>query len=170
MQTRDASDGQCTPDSTSQSLLGFSRDVVHPLTGPVYVKGAKPGDLLEIDIIDIRPGTFGFTSIKPGFGFLADLYPEPFLAKWSMDGKHAVSEQVPGVRVPESSFMGTIGVAPSRVYWRSVENARPAPPRPAEQPFPQTRSVPSHHGTPSPPRVSGPCPPGRTAATWTSGS
>ena len=74
METRDASDGQCTPNSTSESLLGFSRDVVHPLTGPVYVKGAKPGDLLEIDIIDIVPGTFGFTSIKPGFGFLADLY------------------------------------------------------------------------------------------------
>ena len=114
LQTRDASDGQCTPDSTSESLMSFSRDVVHPLTGPVYVKGAKPGDLLEIDIIDIVPGTFGFTSIKPGFGFLADLYTEPFLAKWSMDGKHAVSEQVPGVRVPEASFMGTIGVAPSR--------------------------------------------------------
>ena len=77
METRDASDGQCTPDSTSESLLGFSRNVVHPLTGPVYVKGAKPGDLLEIDIIDIVPGTFGFTSIKPGFGFIADLYGEP---------------------------------------------------------------------------------------------
>ena len=114
MQTRDASDGQCTPESTSESLLGFSRNVVHPLTGPVYVKGAKPGDLLEIDIIDIVPGTFGFTSIKPGFGFIADLYGEPFLAKWSMDGKHAVSEQIPNVRIPEASFMGTIGVAPSR--------------------------------------------------------
>ena len=114
LETRDASDGQCTPDSTSESLLGFSRNVVHPLTGPVYVKGAKPGDLLEIDIIDIVPGTFGFTSIKPGFGFIADLYGEPFLAKWSMDGKYAVSEQIPNVRIPEASFMGTIGVAPSR--------------------------------------------------------
>ena len=114
LETRDALDGQCRPDSTADFLNTADRNVVHPLTGPVYVKGAKPGDLLEIDIIDVAPGTFGFTTIKPGFGFLADLYTAPFLAKWSMDGKYAVSEQVPNVRIPEASFMGTIGVAPSR--------------------------------------------------------
>ena len=59
LQTRDALDGQCKPDSTIEFFKTLDRNVVHPLTGPVYVKGAKPGDLLEIDIIDVVPGTFG---------------------------------------------------------------------------------------------------------------
>ena len=124
LQTRDALDGQCKPDSTIEFFKTLDRNVVHPLTGPVYVKGAKPGDLLEIDIIDVVPGTFGFTTIIPGFGFLGDLYADPFVFKWSMDGKHAVSEQIPNVRIPEASFMGTIGVAPSRAAmeaWRERE-------------------------------------------------
>ena len=114
LQTRDALDGQITPESTLADVPGIDGGVVHPMTGPVYVKGAKPGDLLEIEIIDIVPGTFGFTGILPHFGFLSDLFTDPFLVKWAMDGKHAVSEQLPGVRIPEASFMGTIGVAPSR--------------------------------------------------------
>ena len=124
LQTRDALDGQITPESTLADVPGIDGGVVHPMTGPVYVKGAKPGDLLEIEIIDIVPGTFGFTGILPHFGFLSDLFTDPFLVKWSMDGKHAVSEQLPGVRIPEASFMGTIGVAPSRAAmeeWRDRE-------------------------------------------------
>ena len=124
LQTRDALDGQITPASTLEDVPGIDGGVVHPMTGPVYVKGAKPGDLLEIEIIDIVPGTFGFTGILPHFGFLSDLFTDPFLVKWSMDGKHAVSEQLPGVRIPEASFMGTIGVAPSRAAmeeWRERE-------------------------------------------------
>ena len=124
LQTRDALDGQITPESTLADVPGIDGGVVHPMTGPVYVKGAKPGDLLEIEIIDIVPGTFGFTGILPHFGFLSDLFTDPFLVKWSMDGKHAVSEQLPGVRIPEASFMGTIGVAPSRAAmeeWRERE-------------------------------------------------
>ncbi len=114
LQTRDALDGQCKPDSIAEVMVeSLDRNLVHPLTGPVFVKGAQPGDLLEIQIRDIVPGAFGFTTILPGFGFLADLYTEPFLVKWRMDGKHAVSDDIPNVRIPEASFMGTIGVAPS---------------------------------------------------------
>ena len=114
LQTRDALDGQLNPSSTADYIRDkLDRNVVHPLTGPVFVKGAEPGDLLEIQILNIEPGSFGFTTIISNFGFLADLYSEPFLVKWSIDGKFAESADLPNVRIPAAPFMGTIGVAPS---------------------------------------------------------
>ena len=47
---------------------------VHPLTGPVFVEGAEPGDLLEVRIEEIRPEPFGFTTQIAGFGFLRDVF------------------------------------------------------------------------------------------------
>ena len=57
---------------------------------------------------------FGWTAIWPGSGFLGDLFPDPFLARWELDGERARSEDVPGVAVPAGVFAGVIGVAPSR--------------------------------------------------------
>jgi hypothetical protein len=54
LETRDAMDLQIGPRTTVKNLE-MERTVAHPLTGPVYVKGAKPGDLLEIDYLDIVP-------------------------------------------------------------------------------------------------------------------
>ena len=77
LQTRDAFDGGITPNSTPQNLMQtVNLNLVHPLTGPVFVKGAEPGDLLEINTLNIEPAKWGFTAIIPGFGFLRDLYPE----------------------------------------------------------------------------------------------
>ena len=50
---------------------------VHPLTGPVLVKGARPGDVLEIEMVDVLPQPHAFTAIVPGLGFLRDLYTSP---------------------------------------------------------------------------------------------
>src|SRR5215813_2180905 len=73
METRDAFDGQITPSSTAEDVRGADLMPVHPLTGPVYVEGAEPGDLLEVRIEEIRPEPFGFTAQIPGFGFLGDV-------------------------------------------------------------------------------------------------
>ena len=120
MQTRHAFDGQVTPDTKSEDLSSVDLSVVHPLTGPVYVKGAEPGDLLEINIMDIESADWGFTTIIPGFGFLRDLYLEPYIVQWRMDGRNAESVDLPGVRVPGAPFMGTIGVAPSGELLREI--------------------------------------------------
>ena len=120
MQTRHAFDGQITPTTIADDLLGTDLGLVHPLTGPVFVKGAEPGDLLEVTIQRIEPAAWGFTSILPGFGFLRDLYLEPFLVHWEMKDGFARSQQLPGVRIPEASFMGTIGVAPSRALRQEI--------------------------------------------------
>ena len=120
MQTRNAFDGQITPGTQAPDLLRTDLGLVHPLTGPVYVNGAEPGDLLEISVLNIEPAAWGFTTILPGFGFLRDLYTEPFICHWEMRDGFAQSEQLPGVRVPEASFMGTIGVAPSRALRQEI--------------------------------------------------
>lgn len=86
---------------------------IHPLTGPVFVKGVKPADVLEIEFLDIQPQPFGFSCIIPGLGFLRDIMTEPFLVHWKIAGGWATSEQIPGVRVPGTSFMGVSAVAPS---------------------------------------------------------
>jgi formamidase len=110
LETRDASDGQVTP--TGGVSGGGGR--IHPLTGPVYVKGAQPGDLLEIEYLAIEPQPYGWTTCGPGTGFLPDLLAERFTAHWQIRDGWATSEQMPGVRIPDGCFMGTAGVAPSR--------------------------------------------------------
>jgi hypothetical protein len=53
LETRDAFDGQMGPDATLATVAAPNLDVVHPLTGPVFVRGAEPGDVLEVDILDV---------------------------------------------------------------------------------------------------------------------
>jgi formamidase len=87
--------------------------LVHPLTGPVFVEGAEPGDLLAIKIDEIVTADRGFTIILPGFGYLRDIFKEPFVVHWEMVNGFAFSANLPGVRIPGAPFMGIMGVAPS---------------------------------------------------------
>jgi formamidase len=112
LETRDAFDGQMSPDATLETVAAPNLDVVHPLTGPVHVAGAEPGDLLEVEILEVIPERYGYTVQVPGFGFLRDGFPEPFMVKWAIDGNWATSEDLPGVRIPGAPFMGTIGLSP----------------------------------------------------------
>jgi formamidase len=114
METRDAFDGQMGPDATLETVGAPNLDVVHPLTGPVYVEGAQPGDLLEIEILDVEPDTYGYTVQVPGFGFLRDVFPDPFMVRWHLADGWATSDDLPGVRIPGAPFMGTIGLSPGR--------------------------------------------------------
>ena len=113
IETRDASDNQIKPSMTVADLTRLDAKVAHPLTGPVYIKGARPGDLLEIEYVDIIPQPHGWTRFRPGSGFLRDLFTEPYLVHWNMRDGWATSPQLPGVRIPNGSFMGTAGIAPS---------------------------------------------------------
>lgn len=113
LETRDAFDGQLQPTSTAEDVGKINLNVVHPLTGPVYVNGAEPGDLLEVTIEEIEPQPVGFTVQSVGFGFLRDLFPEPHIVRWNIANGFATSDDLPGVRIPGAPFMGVIGVAPS---------------------------------------------------------
>jgi len=120
LQTRHALDGEVTPTSSAQDVGNVNLNLVHPLTGPVYVQGAEPGDLLEINILQIEPASWGFTTIIPGFGFLRDVFLDPYIVHWDIEGGFAQAQDLPGVNVPGAPFMGTIGVAPSRALRQEI--------------------------------------------------
>ena len=82
LQTRDALDGQIGPDSSAGDVAALNIDRVHPLTGPVYVEGARPGDVLAVDVLEVEPPRFGFTCQSVGFGFLREDFDQPFLVRW----------------------------------------------------------------------------------------
>ncbi len=113
LETRDACDGQIRFGDSVEAVSNIARGVVHPLTGPVYVKGAEPGDLLEIECLDVAPEPVGWTRISPGLGFLRDLFHDPYLVHWSIEDSWATTDSLPKVRIPAGCFMGTAGVAPS---------------------------------------------------------
>jgi formamidase len=123
LDTRDALDGQITRGSTVEDVARAQLERVHPLTGPIAIDGAAPGDLLAVHIERIVPAEHGWTATFPGGGLLPDLFPGPLLALWELEHGYAVSEQVPGVRIPAAPFPGVVGVAPSRERLRAV-NAR----------------------------------------------
>jgi len=87
---------------------------VHPLTGPVFVEGAKRGDALAVTIVDIAPDDFGYTTIVPGFGFLRDVFRDPYIVHWELNRLEAQSKDLPGIVVPMNAFMGTVGVLPGK--------------------------------------------------------
>ncbi len=110
--TRDALDSDLTLDSVADDLAALDLNLVHPMTGPVHIEGAQRGDVLAVTLVDIDPDEYGYTVIVPGFGFLRDIFTEPFLVNWRLSRTHAESDDMPGVRIPYEAFMGSVGVLP----------------------------------------------------------
>ncbi len=109
LETVDSGGGQLTERSTAAdvALLDFSK--VNPVTGPIRVEGAEPGDALEVEILDFDESGWGWTGIIPGFGLLADEFNEPFMNISRYDAKRV--EFQPGIHLPTRPFPGTIGLA-----------------------------------------------------------
>jgi formamidase len=105
-------------------LAAVNPGLIHPLTGPVFVKGAMPGDILEIEFTDIIAQPNAVSAIVPGLGFLRDAFAEPFLVHWRIKDGWATSDQIPGVRIPGAPFMGVSAVAPSARYRRGRAGSR----------------------------------------------
>ena len=110
--TRDAFDADLNLDSKPEDVTALDLNLVHPLTGPVNIEGAKRGDVLAVTLLDVAPDEYGYTVIVPGFGFLRDKFTNPFIANWKLSRTQAVSDQIPGVVIPFNGFMGTVGVLP----------------------------------------------------------
>lgn len=120
-QCLDSSGGQLKADSTVADIAKLDFGQINPVTGPIFVEGAEPGDALKVTIEMFKPSGFGWTANIPGFGLLADDFKEPALAIWKYDaaslepalfGKNA--------RVPLKPFAGTIGNAPGEKGHHSV--------------------------------------------------
>jgi acetamidase/formamidase len=106
----DSSGAQAHPGMTVQEFLAIDRSLIHALTGPVFIEGAAPGDVLQIDILEIVHKGWGWSSVIGGLGFLKDRFTEPYLFHWTLDGD--TSRSLEPAIVPLRPFCGVMGVAP----------------------------------------------------------
>ncbi len=120
LETADASGGQLNERSTAEDVKNLDLNRVNPVTGPIYVKGAKPGDVLAVEIRELKPHDWGWTAIIPGFGLLADEFPDPWLNISQVDPQSSTVQFADGITLPFAPFPGTIGVAPQEPGQHSV--------------------------------------------------
>jgi acetamidase/formamidase len=119
------------PEQVEQSLRDIVNEVTdkgpggHILTGPIYVEGAQPGNVLEIRILSIRLAIpYAYNRFRPGFGFLPDDFPYTRTKIISLDEKRGVAHFGAGIEIPLGPFFGSIGVAPPGVTGR-ISSAPP---------------------------------------------
>ena len=105
----DASGGQIHPGMTTAEYLTIDRTRIHALTGPVWIEGAQPGDVLQIDVRATQHRGWGWSSIIEGLGFLKDRFREPYLFHWNLEGD--VTRSLAPAVLPVRPFLGVMGVA-----------------------------------------------------------
>lgn len=111
---RDAWDGVITPDSDASILRTDMSGRVNPVTGPIHVDGAQPGDTLVVTLESYRPAGWGWTANIPGFGLLAEDFTEAALHLWRYDPEGRTPLMFGRTaQIPLQPFAGTIGVAPA---------------------------------------------------------
>jgi formamidase len=133
-------DGAMLNNDSADDILNAPLMCVHKLSGPFAVEGAKPGDLLIVDILDVGPipqedsgplagqgwGYTGIFSRNNGGGFLTDRFPDAYKAIWDFKGQIATSRHVPEVSFPGLIHPGLMGTAPSAellAKWNKREGA-----------------------------------------------
>lgn len=117
----DSSAGQLSPSSTVADVATLDFGKVNPVTGPILVDGAEPGDALKITLDQYAPSGFGWTANIPGFGLLADQFKDPALHVWRYEADTLAPALFSTLaKVPLKPFAGTIGVAPAEPGLHSV--------------------------------------------------
>lgn len=106
----EASGGQFTRHSTVEDVKSLDFGKVNPTVGPLYIKGAQPGDTLEVEILNFEHLDWGWTAIIPGFGLLADEFTEPDIKIFDLKNRNT-TEFLDGIQLFTKPFPGTIGVA-----------------------------------------------------------
>jgi amidase len=122
----DSSAGQLGPTSTLQDVASLDFGKINPVSGPIFVEGAEPGDALKVTVEGFAPQAqngrgWGWTANIPGFGLLADQFTDPALIVWDYDpGTMEPALWGTQGRVPLKPFAGTIGVAPAEPGHHSI--------------------------------------------------
>ncbi|MGA1986980.1 MAG: acetamidase/formamidase family protein [Candidatus Sulfotelmatobacter sp.] len=106
----DSSGAQVRPGMNVAEFLRIDRGRIHALTGPIFLEGAEPGDVLEIDVLEVAHKGWGWSSVIAGLGFLKERFAEPYLFHWQLEG--AVSRSLAPAVVALRPFCGVMGVAP----------------------------------------------------------
>jgi acetamidase/formamidase len=111
MSCLDASGGQVKPGASLEDFLAIDRGRIHALTGPIRIDSAQPGDVLEVQVLQVEHRGWGWSSVVPGLGFLKDQFRDPYLFHWTLDPE--VSRSLGPAVVPLRPFCGVMGVAPA---------------------------------------------------------
>ena len=112
--TQEATGGQFVPGSGVEALGELDFDRIHALTGPVYVEGAEPGDVLAVELLEIEPGDWGWMAILPGFGLLTEEFGDTaVLETFELNTAGGFVDFRDDIRVPLRPFAGVMGVAPA---------------------------------------------------------
>jgi acetamidase/formamidase len=106
----DSSGAQVHPKMSLPEYLTIDRGLIHALTGPVFVNGAQPGDVLQTDVLEVAHKGWGWTSVVEGLGFLKERFSDPFLFLWELERE--ISRSLAPAVVPLRPFCGIMGVAP----------------------------------------------------------
>jgi acetamidase/formamidase len=107
----DASGAQVRPGMSVAEFLTIDRGRIHALTGPISVQGAEPGDVLQINVLEVAHKGWGWSSVISGLGFLKERFAEPYLFHWRLEGE--VSRSLAPAVVTLRPFCGVMGVAPA---------------------------------------------------------
>jgi acetamidase/formamidase len=92
-------------------FLKIDRGLIHALTGPIFVEGAEPGDVLEVDVLEVSHKGWGWSSVISGLGFLTERFTEPYFFPWELE--ESISRSLAPALVPLRPFCGVMGVAPA---------------------------------------------------------
>ena len=106
----EVSSWQISKDSNVDVLNALDGSKLYPLSGPVYVEGAEPGDTLSVEVLDVKNDDWGWSAILPDLGLLEE-FKEPYLYKWNLEGKTSAPFKK-GIKIPIRPFCGVMGVAP----------------------------------------------------------
>jgi acetamidase/formamidase len=99
----------------------------HLMTGPIYVEGARPGDTLEVRVLDVRSrAPYGVNAGSPGRGAVPDLVPRPYQKVIPLDLERQVAKFSDRIEVPLRPFQGVMGIAPAAARGR-VSSIPPYP-------------------------------------------
>jgi acetamidase/formamidase len=112
----DSSTDQVKLGSSSSDVSTKDGSLTDAAVGPVYVRGAKKGDILRVDVLDIKCGNWGWSMHSPDFGLLSELFPERKVYYWSIADGYARPYRngfLKGLVLRTRPFMGVMGVAPS---------------------------------------------------------
>jgi acetamidase/formamidase len=109
-EAQEVTDGQLKPGSPASALGGLDFNRLYPLAGPVFVKGAEPGDVLEVEMLELRPLEWGWAGLIPGLGLLAADFPDPYIRHFDLTNGET-TEFADNIRIPLQPFCGTMGVA-----------------------------------------------------------
>jgi acetamidase/formamidase len=108
----DSSGSQVQPGMLLEDFLQIDRGRIHALTGPIFIEGAQPGDVLQVDVLEVAHRGWGWSSVINGLGFLKERFSQPTLFHWQLEA--AESRSLAPAVVPLRPFCGVMGVAPSQ--------------------------------------------------------